>query len=156
LGEILGPIARLSFGTLYPALNRLEQMGAVAVLAVTESRTGLTTARGRKVYGITDRGHGVFGEQLESEGTTDDDKAFAFRLAFAQHLPVEARLRFLLRRREQLAARASEARRSLAAREKTVDDYGRSLMEHSAEVAQNDIVWLDRLIERERVQAPDR
>ncbi len=105
LGEILGPIARLSFGTLYPALNSLEAVGAVEVLQVTKSRTGFTTERGRKIYGITEAGQALFEELLDGDGSKDDDKAFALRLAFAQYLPQEARLRLLLRRREQLSRR---------------------------------------------------
>ena len=149
LGEILGPIARFSFGTLYPALNQLEEMQAVAVLDVTKSRTGLTTERGRKVYGITTIGQSLFEELLDSQGTTEDDKSFALRLAFAQYLPNEARLRLLLRRREQLAVRLRESQDALISRQGRLNDYSRSLMEHSSEVISNDISWLDRLIEGE-------
>ena len=85
LGEILGPIARLSFGTLYPALNRLETEGAVRVVNVTKSRTRLTTERGRKVYTLTDIGKEIFEELLEAGSTAaTDDKAFAIRMAFAR------------------------------------------------------------------------
>src|SRR5688572_1117109 len=99
LGELLGPIGRLSFGTLYPTLNRLETNSAVTVVKVTESRTGLTTTRGRKIYGITKAGQDLF-EQLLDTATAagEDDKSFALRLAFAKYLSNEARLRLLHRR----------------------------------------------------------
>lgn len=155
LSDILGPIGRLSFGSLYPALNRLEEMGAVTVLKVTESRTGLTTQRGRKVYGITKKGQQLFDELLGTHGSNEDDKAFALRLAFAQYLPKEARLRLLLRRREQLSVRLNEAREALAARRDRLDGYSSSLMEHSIEVTENDISWLERMITSEQKAALD-
>lgn len=155
LGHILGPIARLSFGTLYPALSRLEAAGAVTVLKISESRTGLTTARGRKVYGMTKQGQTMFQDLLASTGKDEDGRSFALRLAFAQYLQKDARLRLLLRRREQLAAQLVEARSALAARRERIDDYGRSLMEHQTEVIDNDISWLDRLIAREQNHSLD-
>lgn len=155
LGEILGPIGRLSFGTLYPALKRLEQSGDVAVLKVSDSRTGLTTTRGRKVYGITKEGQRAFGELLSATSANEDDKAFAVRLAFARYLSREARLRLLQRRREQLADRHTEAVEILTARRDRLDDYGQSLMEHSVEVVANDIAWLDRLIASEQSSSHD-
>ncbi len=36
-----------------------------------------------------------------------------------------------------------------------MDDYSRSLMEHSTEVAENDISWLDRLIATEHKRSLD-
>jgi DNA-binding PadR family transcriptional regulator len=154
LGELLGPIGRLSFGTLYPALNRLETNGAVTVVKVTESRTGLTTARGRKVYGITKAGQELFDELLSASAASgEDDKSFALRLAFARYLSSEARLRLLHRRREQLAERLEETRDTVKARKGRLDDYGSSLMEHRIEMTQNDLAWLDRLIASENAAA---
>ena len=150
LGEILGPIARLSFGTLYPALNRLETEGAIKVLDVTKSRTGFTTERGRKIYTLTDTGTEVFAKLLETNaGAQDDDKAFAIRMAFARYLPKEARLRFLMHRREQLGAQLVEAKQNLAVRT-NLDNYRRSLMEHSTETTRMDIAWLDSMIADEQ------
>lgn len=153
LGELLGPIGRLSFGTLYPALNRLEKTGAVTVLKVSESRTGLTTQRGRKVYGITKDGQALFDELLTSTtSSNEDDKSFALRLAFARYLSSEARLRLLHRRREQLFERLDETQNIVKARKTRLDDYGSSLMEHRIEMIQNDLNWLDRLIEAEHAE----
>lgn len=154
LGELLGPIGRLSFGTLYPALKRLETENAVTVVKVSESRTGLTTARGRKVYGITKNGQEMF-EQLLGASTAagEDDKSFALRLAFARYLSGEARLRLLHRRRDQLADRLAETRDTVQARQGRLDDYGSSLMEHRIEMTKSDLAWLDRLIASEHTTA---
>ena len=140
------PSCTVSFGLAGSDAGR----GFNEVLKVAESRTGLTTARGRKVYGITKAGQQLFDELLESAQANDDDRAFALRLAFARHMPREARLRLLMRRREQLAARADEARKALDARRDRLDGYSSSLMEHSLEVAENDVSWLDRLIASEQ------
>jgi DNA-binding PadR family transcriptional regulator len=154
MGELLGPIGRLSFGTLYPTLNRLETTGAVTVIKVTESRTGLTTARGRKVYGITKDGQTLFDQLLDTNSAAgEDDKSFALRLAFARYLSSEARLRLLHRRREQLAERLAEANDAVKARKGRLDDYGSSLMEHRIDMTQNDLNWLDRLIASENAAA---
>lgn len=155
LGQILGPIGRLSFGTLYPALNRLEKVEAVKVVKISESRTGLTTSRGRKVYKITKVGQDLFNQILETQSTSDDDKTFALRLAFAQYLSHEARLRLLQRRRAQLTDRLSESQEALAARQGSLDSYSRSLMEHQTEVVENDISWLDKLISTEQKSPVD-
>jgi DNA-binding PadR family transcriptional regulator len=154
LGELLGPIGRLSFGTLYPALNRLETTGALTVVKVSESRTGLTTARGRKVYGITKEGQEVFEQLLGTTASSgEDDKSFALRLAFARYLSSEARLRLLHRRREQLTERLEETQDTVKSRQGRLDDYGSSLMEHRIEMTQNDLAWLDRLIASENAAA---
>lgn len=154
LGELLGPIGRLSFGTLYPALNRLETNGALTVVKVSESRTGLTTARGRKVYGITKEGQDLFDQLLgASTPAGEDDKSFALRLAFARYLSSEARLRLLHRRREQLSERLEETRDTIKSRQGRLDDYGSSLMEHRIDMTNNDLAWLDRLIASEHAAA---
>src|SRR5436305_10948479 len=75
LGEALGQLSGVSFGSLYPALARLEAAGAVkAVEASTQPTASIPTTgslsgelaafrarraatrggRGRKVYGITE------------------------------------------------------------------------------------------------------
>ena len=81
LTESLGPFSTVSFGSLYPALGRLEAAGAVkaveakegplpvlaspslgAELAAFRTRRpvslGVRSGRARKVYGITPKGQG--------------------------------------------------------------------------------------------------
>lgn len=117
---------------------------------MSESRTGLTTQRGRKVYGITKTGQLQFEELLEQTSGPEDDRSFALHLTFARYLPREARLRLLVRRRDQLAERVEEAREALEARRDRLDGYSSSLMEHRIEVAKNDVSWLDQLIASEQ------
>ncbi len=180
LTEALGPVSSVSFGSLYPALGRLERAGAVEttspssevdlalpVIPMTGSITGETAAfrarrvagrrpaarstRGRKVYRITPAGEHLFEQLLESENSVDDDRAFTLRLAFCRHLRPEARLGLLERRRAQLVERLARARTTFRTRRERMDAYTRSLLEHGAEATERDISWLDGLIERERL-----
>jgi DNA-binding PadR family transcriptional regulator len=179
LRDELGLFANISFGSLYPCLSRLEQAGAVAVAEPPEmptvasipftgslggERAGLrarragtprTTKRSRKVYRLTDEGRALFERLLDAEepAGTDDARSFGLRLAFARHLAPSARLALLEHRRAQLTRRLAHDR--VRAAGDGLDVYIRSLVEHSTEVTQHDIDWLDRLIEAERQkQAP--
>jgi DNA-binding PadR family transcriptional regulator len=176
LRDELGLFSNISFGSLYPALSRLERGGAVRAIEetgdeggepvpMTGSLSGERAAlrarragpargrRGRKVYRITDEGRRQFTTLLESEGGagTEDARSFGLRLAFARYLPPQARLRLLERRRAQLAERLSETRAATAAGSR-LDPYARSLVEHTTESTERDISWLDRLIDAERTR----
>ena len=177
LGEVLGPFAPVSFGSLYPALARLETAGAVRAVdaggnapavpmtgsiggEVAAFRARRATARGarnKKVYGLTNRGRALFAELLTaSPAAADDDRSFGLRLAFASYLSPADRLGLFERRRAHLVERLARARASLRAGRERVDAYACSLIEHGAETTERDISWLDRLIaaERERCDAP--
>lgn len=146
LGETLGPFSGASFGSLYPALRRLESAGAVKAVEanfvpiapvrptpMTGSLGGELAAfaarhrnpaksaggRKKKVYGITERGRELFDELLagESTATADDDRTFTLKLAFARYLPPASRLRLLERRRAHLVERLAQARSAARARQ---------------------------------------
>ncbi len=129
LSETLGPLSSVSFGSLYPALNRLEAAGAVAVrmeggtppsasvpmtgslggeLAAFRARprgTGAlgagkpSTRRAKKVYRITERGEQLFDELLAATDQSGDDDR-AFNLKLAFARYLKAEARLgLLERR---------------------------------------------------------
>ncbi len=175
LRDELGLFANISFGSLYPALSRLEKAGAVAVtessgggapsapmpftgslggeragLRARRASTTRGTKRSRKVYRITDTGCRLFGQLLDADepAGTDDARSFGLRLAFARYLAPQARLALLERRRAQLVRRLDTDRARAAGQ--GLDDYTRSLVEHGTEATEHDIAWLDRLIEAER------
>ncbi|HEX2850597.1 MAG TPA: PadR family transcriptional regulator [Acidimicrobiales bacterium] len=173
LAETLGPWSSASFGSLYPALRRLEAAGALKAveandvarsipmtgslggeLAAFRARRGAAnraSGRTRKVYGITEKGEQLFEELLAADNeASDDDRTFQLKLAFARHLSPDARLGLLERRRAHLVDRLAKARRSLKTRWDRLDAYSRSLVEHSNETTERDISWLDRLIEAEK------
>ena len=171
LRESLGLLANVSFGSIYPALTRLEKAGAVATteggsapngstapapptgslsgeLAVLRSRkhSPSRSRRAKKVYRIIDAGRLLFAELLTGGGATDDARSFGLRLAFARHLAPQARLALLERRRALLVQRLGEAE---TARD-DLDVYARSVVQHTADGVARDISWLDTLIEAER------
>jgi DNA-binding PadR family transcriptional regulator len=173
LREHLGLLANVSFGSLYPALARLEAGGAVEAAedsggpgsrrasvpptgslsgewAVLKGRRhpGTRGRRSRKVYRITEAGRAQFTELLAGGGGADDARSFGLRLAFARHLAPQARLALLERRRAQLVQRLGEVRAASGGAE--LDIYARSVVEHTADGVAQDIEWLERLIETER------
>src|SRR5688500_15800011 len=100
LREVLGPLSSVSFGSLYPALARLEAAGhlkaveaAEAVPAPTIPSTGsfageaaafraarrapVRGPRNRKVYGITDQGEARLAELIADPA--DDDRTFPLK-----------------------------------------------------------------------------
>lgn len=178
LTEQFGVFSSVSFGSLYPCLARLEAAGAVkaveakgepvAVIPMTGALTGELAAfrsraravrgsRGKKVYGITERGERLFEELLAAGSQSgDDDRAFNLRLAFARYLPAEARLGLLERRRAQLVERQARLTQAARSRRERLDDYAHSLLEHGTETTERDISWLDRLIELEKQEDPHR
>lgn len=175
LGSMLGALSSVSFGSLYPALARLEQAGSVAViseadlvdeedsapatgslrgeLAAFRARSrqisGPRSKRARKVYRITELGRSRFSEALAAQ-SPEDDRAFGLTLAFARHLSPETRLALFERRRARLVERLASARESIRADRDRLDPYARSLVEHGNQTTEADITWLDGLIAAER------
>jgi DNA-binding PadR family transcriptional regulator len=178
LRDHLGLLANVSFGSIYPALTRLEKSGAVVAtdggsasdprttaaapptgslsgeLAVLRARRspGTRSRRGKKVYRITDAGRQLFAELLADGSAADDARSFSLRLAFARHLAPQARLALLERRRALLVQRQVEA--DSGARP-DLDPYARSVVEHTADGVTRDINWLDSLIASERAALAD-
>jgi DNA-binding PadR family transcriptional regulator len=177
LSETLGPLWGISFGSLYPALKRLERSGAIAEvdenaapatssaafvptgslkgdLAAARMRLrARPTRRTRRAYAITDQGRELFTELLTDE-SDDDEREFAVKLLFCSHLDPTARLAFLERRRAQLNQRLVAERKPAT---RTIDRYSRSLLEHRARSTQHDLDWIAELIAQERAeQAGDR
>jgi DNA-binding PadR family transcriptional regulator len=179
LRDNLGILANVSFGSIYPALTRLEKTGAVVAtegtapriaaqdaaapvapptgslsgeLAVLRARRHSAThsRRGKKVYRITEKGRQLFVQLLAEGGSLDDARSFGLRLAFARHLAPQARMALLERRRAQLVQRLAEAEGTTV----ELDVYARSVVQHTADSVAQDISWLDRLIASERAASP--
>ena len=144
LSEQLGGLWRVSYGSLYPSLRRLERDGAIS----SEAGAG---ARRKTVYAITELGERLFLELLQEppqEGQTEDAR-FRIRFAFFRYLPPETRVRVLERRRQALQERLTEIKTHLRD-PATVDSYQRALMEHARAATDADIAWLTDLIHTER------
>ena len=149
LGDSLGGLWRVSYGSLYPTLRRLERDGAIESEADDERG-----ARRKKVYRITPKGEQVFLELLQGtpNDTQTEDARFRMRLAFFRYLPPETRIRLLERRRQALQERLSTLAESQRTGRGGADDYGRALIEHNRRVTESDITWLESLIAAERTK----
>ena len=172
LADISGLSRGVSFGSLYPALARLEAGGAVKAVealgppaaiphtgslggefAAFRARAGVARgSRGKKVYGITPEGEARFEDLLTLDNrATDDDRLFSLRLTFARYLPPAGRVGLLERRRVQLVERKARLGARIRAGRDRLDTYARSLIEHDRETTERDISWVERLIASEPV-----
>jgi DNA-binding PadR family transcriptional regulator len=178
LGELAGWRPAVSFGSLYPALNRLERAGLVKAVtheSVTPPRapmsgslTGELAAfraqrraakprrgtRGKKVYGLTASGEERLHELLVASDVADD-RAFTLRLIFCHDLTPAERLRIFEQRRAELVRRQEEGRGRKGGtggtgRSGRAHRYLGALLERDAAALAADIEWLDRLIADER------
>jgi DNA-binding PadR family transcriptional regulator len=174
LVETLGMSSGVSFGSLYPALARLERLGAVRSLETTSRskasipQTGSLggelaayrarmpdhQGRSRKVYRITPEGARLFVELLGSEPTGEDSKLFGLRLAFARHLSPGGRLEMLERRRLRISDQLTLAGARLEAAAGGADRYLQSLLEHDRDTLVRELAWIEGLVSRERAEIP--
>lgn len=145
LADALGPFWRVSYGSLYPALKRLQRQGAVEMV-FPRGEVG----RRKNVYRITEEGQRLFAELGESTQEDSDDNGFRVRLAFFRHLKPEARIGVMERRRAVLVDRLRELKDRLASYRERVDSYTLSLMRHGMDTTEHDIRWLDDMIQAER------
>jgi DNA-binding PadR family transcriptional regulator len=154
LGDSLGSFWRVSYGSLYPTLRRLEKAGDVEAVASQETTVG----RRKQVYRVTEQGEATFLQLLQEtpHDNQSEDQRFRVRLAFFRYLPPETRLRMLERRRAYLAERLSTITDSMTTARARVDDYTRSLMEHGRSATESDLAWVDGLIETERRRTKDK
>jgi DNA-binding PadR family transcriptional regulator len=148
LEDTLGGFWRVSYGSLYPTLRRLERDGAVEPVFSKED-----VRRRKNVYRITEKGEGLFDELLQEAGQESwEDNRFRVRLAFFKYLKPETRIRLLERRRAYLEERLSTITTSLKNARERIDNYTLSLMRHGQDATEHDIEWLDDLIQAERRQ----
>ena len=145
LTDSLGGFWRVSYGSLYPTLKRLERQGAVEQVFDKQE-----VGRRKNVYRITQSGESLFRDLLEEAGpdASGEDNRFRVRMAFFKYLSPETRIRVLERRRSFLEERLVTIRASLASN--TGDTYTTSLMQHGRESTEQDIAWLNGLISAER------
>ena len=138
LREHLGLLANVSFGSIYPALTRLEKSGAVVAtegataagstaghrpprrparssgeLAVLRARRALPHPGPAGQEGVPDHRRRPARSSPScwpGSAAADDARSFGLRLAFARHLAPQARLTLLERRRALLVQRLGRSR----------------------------------------------
>jgi len=146
LAETLGSFWQVSYGSLYPALRRMQQDGAVEMVFPKEG-----VGRRKNVYRITEKGEEMFQTLLEEAGPdTGADTTFQVRLAFFRYLKPETRIGMLERRRAYLEGRLDDLKRQVRDYRERIDEYTASLMRHGVAATEHDIQWLEGLIASER------
>jgi len=151
LADTLGSFWQVSYGSLYPALKRLQREAAVEMIFPREQ-----VGRRKNVYRITEKGEALFAELLERAGQeATEDSGFSVRFAFFQYLKPETRIRLLERRRTFLEGRWSHLRESVQRLKEGIDSYTLSLMNHELSATEDDIKWLDGLIQAEQRQVQE-
>jgi DNA-binding PadR family transcriptional regulator len=174
LRDRLGLSSAVSFGSLYPALARLEREGLVepeeegtgrlsvmATGSLSGERASLRSLRsdrsggrrGRKVYRLTSRGRESFVERLADPASLDDARSFSLRMSLARFLTPSVRIGLLESRRTNLVARLRDLTSRATSSE--LDVYGRSVLQHAARAVELDIAWIDELLTGERTNPHD-
>ena len=159
----------ISFGSLYPALNRLDREGLIeslenapgAPLPMTGSLGAEVAAmqaaeqaptrsrRTRRVYALTPAGQVRLVELLAKPA--DDDRTFAAQIAFSRHLSPNERIALLQRRRIDLLDRLhTEADDDEAGRFR--DRYRHAARDRDHLANQSELSWLEALLIEEEQQ----
>lgn len=154
LTAILGPFRPLSFGSLYPALHRLQERGLIeATGAAAEPAT--RSRRSRVSYAVTTAGADAFSAWANEPGPDAwDDEGFATRMAFFARTEARVRLRILEGRRSRLEERVAALREAIARSRERVEAYSLRMQEHNLEGAEREVRWVDELITHERSAIP--
>jgi DNA-binding PadR family transcriptional regulator len=167
LNMLLGTFRALSYGTLYPCLNKLYAEGliakegeeqATAPQAPGASRSarparasGRPPGRSKIVYRLTAEGKERLQDLLGESGPNAwEDDEFGVHFAFFGQTRADIRLRILEGRRSRLEDRVEGVRAALARTRERVDSYTLELQRHGLESVEREVRWLNELIDLER------
>jgi DNA-binding PadR family transcriptional regulator len=150
LTGLLGAFRAFSYGSLYPALRRMQADGLIVEDAAPAG--AVKVRRARRVYVLTDAGKERFTELVADTGPQNyTDDGFGVHLAFFNRTPAEARMRILEGRRRQVEERREGLREAIARATNSLDRYTRQLHQLGLESSEREVNWLNDLIAAERV-----
>jgi DNA-binding PadR family transcriptional regulator len=146
LNFAVGPTRRISWGTLYPLIKRLEENGYIVAVDADEE-----DPRGKKRYRTTESGRARFIELMNDPGEHNAATADLFRIKVGcfGHVDREVRLRILADYRSQLTEILShstsmtkriEEESGLPPDEKR---FALLALSHQETVAESELKWLD-------------
>jgi DNA-binding PadR family transcriptional regulator len=167
LTMLLGTFRALSYGTLYPCLNKLyaegliakedDQQPAAAGGQVSRQGSGARAdrpgraGRSKIVYRLTAEGKERLQDLLAESGPPAwEDDGFGVHFAFFGQTRADIRLRILEGRRSRLEDRMEGVRAALARTRERVDSYTLELQRHGLESVEREVRWLNELIASER------
>ncbi|MCZ4077542.1 PadR family transcriptional regulator [Rhodococcus sp. 1163] len=148
LTGLLGAFRAFSYGSLYPALRRLQADGLIAEDAGPDT---LVKRRARRVYELTPQGKKRFAELVADTGPQNyTDDGFGVHLAFFSRTPAEARVRILEGRRRQVEERREGLRDAVGRANGTLDRYTSQLHQLGLESSDREVRWLNEVIAAEQ------
>jgi DNA-binding PadR family transcriptional regulator len=167
LNMLLGTFRALSYGTLYPCLNKLYAEGLIAKegegpasapqapgtprSARPARSNGRPPGRSKIVYRLTAEGKERLQDLLGESGPNAwEDDEFGVHFAFFGQTRADIRLRILEGRRSRLEDRMEGVRAALARTRERVDSYTLELQRHGLESVEREVRWLNELIDSER------
>jgi DNA-binding PadR family transcriptional regulator len=152
LNSMLGAFRALSYGTLYPCLNKLYEEGLIAKEGdAARARGGATKGRSKIVYRLTAEGKERLQDLLTESGPASwEDEEFGVHFAFFGQTRADIRLRILEGRRSRLEERMEGVRTVLARTAERVDSYTLELQRYGLESVEREVRWLNELIASER------
>lgn len=149
LTGLLGAFRAFSYGSLYPALRRMQADGLIEEDAAPTGTTVIM--RGKRVYRLTAAGRARFTELVADTGPQNyTDDGFGVHLAFFNRTPAEARMRILEGRRRQVEERREGLREAVARASSSFDRYTKQLHQLGLESSEREVKWLNDLIAAER------
>ncbi|AMW22345.1 MULTISPECIES: PadR family transcriptional regulator [Mycobacteriaceae] len=149
LTGLLGAFRAFSYGSLYPALRRMQADGLIAEDSAPAGTTVLL--RGKRVYQMTAAGRARFSELVADTGPQNyTDDGFGVHLAFFNRTPAEARMRILEGRRRQVEERREGLREAITRASSSFDRYTKQLHQLGLESSEREVKWLNDLIAAER------
>ena len=173
LNMLLGTFRALSYGTLYPCLNKLYAEGLIAKEGDEPAADGQQgqwqgtrpgpaaragrAGRSKIVYRLTAEGKERLQDLLTESGPAAwEDDEFGVHFAFFGQTRADIRLRILEGRRSRLEDRMEGVRAALARTRERVDSYTLELQRHGLESVEREVRWLNELIASERRSEADR
>src|SRR5215472_9266308 len=167
LNMLLGTFRALSYGTLYPCLNKLYAEGLIAREGDEPAQAprvpgalgsprpargnGRPPGRSKIVYRLTAEGKERLQDLLAESGPPAwEDDEFGVHFAFFGQTRADIRLRILEGRRSRLEDRMEGVRAALARTRERVDSYTLELQRHGLESVEREVRWLNELIASER------
>ncbi|OFJ51142.1 PadR family transcriptional regulator [Mycolicibacterium grossiae] len=148
LTGLLGAFRAFSYGSLYPALRRMQADGLITEDVAPAS---VKVRRARRVYQLTEAGRSRFSELVADTGPQNyTDDGFGVHLAFFNRTPAEARMRILEGRRRQVEERREGLREAIARASSSFDRYTKQLHQLGLESSEREVTWLNELIAAER------
>lgn len=155
VNALFGPLRAISYGSLYPCLREMVQLGWITESDDEPAPTG--SRRSRIVYKLTAEGKEQLQQQLADSGPAAwDDESFGVRFAFFAHTDADVRLRILEGRRSRLQERHESASTMLGRARAKLDRYTEELQRHGLESVDREVRWLSELIATERAHVTAR